>query len=102
MISLTGVSISNKVHTDLPHILPSIYHIVHYISIFLEMNGNQSALKATVLCIGDPVLDIIACESPQGLLERFGYSAGGSDIIDEDELEKCLKEIEIVARYGTC
>eukprot|EP00889_Picochlorum_renovo_P006919 jgi/Picre1/33949/NNA_001427.t1 len=62
------------------------------------MNGNQSPIKATVLCIGDPVLDIIACESPQGLLERFGYSAGGSDVIDEDELEKCLKEIEIVAR----
>lgn len=85
-----------------PHLLPSMYHIVQYISIYTEMDGTQSPLKATVLCIGDPVLDIIACESPQGLLERFGYTAGGSDTIDEDELEKCLKEIEIVARYGTC
>jgi len=44
-----------------------------------------------ILCIGDPVLDVVAHCSTQ-VLEKLGFAHGGCDIIDENELDRVLEE----------
>jgi hypothetical protein len=50
-----------------------------------------------VLCVGDPILDIVAHASP-ALLETLGFGHGGCDLIDENDLENIMSKY--VSEFG--
>ena len=53
--------------------------------------GQQVSRHSSILCIGDPVLDVVAHCSIQ-VLEQLGFSHGGCDVIDEEDLDRILEE----------
>ena len=57
--------------------------------------GNRTS--RTVLCVGDPILDIVAHASP-ALLETLGFGHGGCDLIDENDLDNIMSKY--VSEFG--
>ena len=53
---------------------------------------RRHSTKITLLCIGDPVLDIVCADCPASLVSSLGFAVGGCDLIEEHALEGILRD----------
>lgn len=56
-----------------------------------EQGRQERKATTTLLCIGDPVLDVVA-HCSINVLHRLGFAHGGCDVIDEEDMDGILQE----------
>ena len=74
-------------------------------NVLVQDSTNQEPTNTvTVLCIGDPVLDIV-CHVEEEFLEKLGFECGGSASITESELHdltEMLRKCNVSSQEYVC